>query len=61
MVHGQILGAEMRGRYQVRWYAYNLTEPMSRDFFTEFGATMFHLWRWYVRGEESIIYERTRK
>ena len=49
----------MNKKYQVRWYAYNLTEPMSRDFFTEFGATMFHLWRWYVRREESIIYEMT--
>ena len=49
----------MKKRFQVRWYAYNLTEPMSCDFFTEIGATIFHLWRLYARGEESIIYERT--
>ena len=49
----------MKRRYEVRWYAYNLTQPRCRNFYTEFGATMFHLWRWYVRKEESVIYEMT--
>ena len=49
----------MTKKYQVRWYHCNLTEPMSRNFFTEIGATLFHVWLYYFRKEESIIYERT--
>jgi hypothetical protein len=47
----------MKRRYQVRWYNFNLTEPMSRDFFTEIAATIFYLWLKYVRKEKPIIYE----
>ena len=49
----------MKKKYQVRWYHCNLTEPMSRNFFTELGATLFHVWLYYFRKEESIIYEET--
>lgn len=49
----------MKKRFQVRWYAYNLTEPMSRNFFTELGATLFHVWLYYFKDTESLIYERT--
>lgn len=50
---------KMKKRFQVRWYAYNLTEPMSRNFFTELGATLFHVWLYYFKDTESLIYERT--
>lgn len=49
----------MKRRYYVRWYAYNLTQPRCRKFFTELGATLFHVWLYYFRNEESIIYEET--
>ncbi len=49
----------MKRRYQVRWYEYNLTVPRCRKFFTELGATLFHVWLFYFRKEESIIYEET--
>lgn len=32
---------EIRFRYEVRWYEFNLTERQSRKFFTEIGAAMF--------------------
>lgn len=46
----------MKRRYQVRWYAYNLTEPMYRNFYTEFAATIFYMWLKYVKKIKSIIY-----
>lgn len=49
----------MKRRYEVRWYAYNLTQPRCRKFFTELGATLFHVWLYYFKGEISIIYEET--
>jgi hypothetical protein len=52
--------SEMKRRYQVRWYEYNLTVPRCRKFFTELGATLFHVWLFYFRKEESIIYEETK-
>lgn len=47
----------MRKKYRVRWYEYNLTVLMHRNFFTEIGATIFHLWLRFVKKEKSIIYE----
>lgn len=49
---------EMNRRYQVRWYHCNLTEPMSRNFFTEVGAALFKAWLSLFKQTESIIYER---
>lgn len=46
----------MKRKYQVRWYAYNLTEPMYHNFFTEIGATMFYLWLKHIKKIKSIIY-----
>ena len=48
----------MKGKYQVRWYEYNLTQPRSRNFFTEIGAQLFRLWLLVFRKEKSLIYER---
>lgn len=48
----------MNRRYQVRWYHYNLTQPMSRDFFTEIGAALFKVWLSLFKKTKSIIYER---
>jgi hypothetical protein len=42
----------MNKRYQVRWYEFNLTEPRSRNFFTETGARVF---AWYVETFEGGI------
>lgn len=32
---------EIRFRYEVRWYAFNLTERKSRKFFTKIGASIY--------------------
>lgn len=48
----------MKRKYQVRWYEYNLTQPRSRNFFTEIGAQIFSLCLFIFRKEKSIIYER---
>ena len=48
----------MKRRYQVRWYHCNLTEPMSRNFFTELGAALFHVWLSFFKKTKSEIYER---
>lgn len=50
---------QLRKKYLVMWYEYNLTVPRSRKFFTEFGATLFHVWLYYFKGETSTIYEYT--
>ena len=31
----------MKKKYEVRWYEHNLTQWMSRKFFTEWGAVVF--------------------
>lgn len=48
----------MKKKYEVRWYAYNLTQPMCRKFFTEIGASIFYLWLRFVNKEKPTIYER---
>ena len=48
----------MRYNYQVRWYEYNLTQPRSRNFFTEIGAPAFRLYKKFVTKEKTILYER---
>ena len=47
----------IRRRYEVRWYAYNLTEPRKRRFFTDIGAGVFQLWLMCANGENSKMYE----
>ena len=48
----------MKRRYQVRWYEYNLTQPRSRNFFTEIGARVFALYKRIVTKEKTTLYER---
>lgn len=47
----------IKKKYQVRWYKYNLTQPQSREFYTEIGAAMFHWWLLLFNHEKSEIYE----
>lgn len=43
---------EIRFRYEVRWYEFNLTERKSRKFFTELGAKFF---AWYMETYEGAV------
>jgi hypothetical protein len=46
----------MRREYEVKWYEFNLTEPKSRKFFTEFGAILFKSWIELTQGAIAKIY-----
>lgn len=46
----------MKRRYEVRWYEYNMTQPMSRKFFTEMGACMFMCYLWCRNNIDARIY-----
>lgn len=48
----------IRRRYEVRWYEYNLTQERRRKFFTEIGATLYHVWLYFIHGITSHVYER---
>lgn len=46
----------MKRKYEVRWYAFNLTERKSRKFFTEWGASLFAWWIEFKEGAFTKIY-----
>ena len=47
----------MKRRFEVRWYAFNLTEQRSRKFFTEWGANLFAWYLGYYNNEKArVIY-----
>ena len=46
----------MERRYEVAWYAFNLTERRSRKFFTEVGANLFAWYLQYTQGAVTKIY-----
>ena len=46
----------MKRRYEVKWYAFNLTERKSRKFFTEVGASLFAWWIEFSEGAFTKIY-----
>lgn len=47
---------DMKRRYEVKWYAFNLTERKSRKFFTEVGASLFAWWIEFSEGAFTKIY-----
>lgn len=46
----------MKRRYEVRWYEYNMTQPMRRKFFTEMGARIFMCYQWCRNNIDARIY-----
>ena len=47
---------EMKRRFEVRWYAFNLTQRKSRNFFTEWGAILFAWWIEKTEGAITKVY-----
>lgn len=47
----------MKRKYEVKWYAFNLTERQSRKFFTEAGANLFAWWIEFKYNAYTKIYK----
>lgn len=51
---------EMKKKFRVEWYDYDLTQPRCRKFFTEIGANIFAWWKTYKdKVKTRIINEST--
>ena len=47
---------KMEKNYRVDYYLYDLTELISKSFYTPFGALVYAYWIAYVRGFKTYIY-----
>lgn len=47
---------KMEKNYRVDYYLYDLTELISKSFYTPFGALVYAYWIAYVKGFKTYIY-----